>query len=353
LTSRNLNRSPESVNRRGAAAEGLITSDTTARSPEVPGSHIVDVLIVNVACLASSRGSAFPGRKLGRAQKERAEPRSLPADGGRLLWQDGGVVDLEPYSIVIVAYNHADTLPACLAAVARLKPAPERLVLVDNASADGSAEIAAELAGDLPIEIIREDRNTGFAAAANRGINATDTPWVLLLNPDCAPRPDLVRRLLEAVADRPEAARIGAATPKLLRAEGAELESTPVIDAAGMLVTCSGRHLDRGAGEPDGEAFDSAAWVFGGTGAALLLRREALADIAYPDNEFCCSSAAGAVSTFRARLRSTAAASAPRRVDAGIPRSTATRSATASCCAHTAPISGGTCAACHGGWRAI
>ncbi len=199
------------------------------------------------------------------------------------LWQDGGVV--EPYSIVIVAYNHAETLPACLAAVAFLEPAPKRLVLVDNASADGSADVAAELAGDLPIEIIREDRNTGFAAAANRGIDATDTPWVLLLNPDCAPRPDLVRRLLEAVAGRPEAARIGAATPKLLRAEGVGLEPTPVIDAAGMLVTCSGRHLDRGAGEPDGEIFDSAAWVFGGTGAALLLRREALADIAYPDNE--------------------------------------------------------------------
>jgi len=204
------------------------------------------------------------------------------------LWQDGLVV--EPYSIVIVTYNHADTLPACLAAVARLEPAPVRLVLVDNASADGSVEIAAGLGGNLPIEILREDRNTGFSAAANRGINATDEPWILLLNPDCAPRPDFVRRLFEAVAGRPEAARIGAVTPKLLRAEGAELESTPVIDAAGMLVTCSGRHLDRGAGEPDGEAFNRAAWVFGGTGAAVLLRREALADIAYPDQEIFADS---------------------------------------------------------------
>ncbi len=209
---------------------------------------------------------------------------------GAGLWQDGRVVELEPYSIVIVTYNHADTLPACLAAAARLDPAPKRLVLVDNASADGSVEIAAGLGGDLSIEILPEDRNTGFAAAANRGINSTDTPWILLLNPDCAPRPDLVRRLLEAVEGRPEAARIGAATPKLLRAEGAELESTSVIDAAGMLVTCSGRHLDRGAGEPDGEAFDRAAWVFGGTGAALLLRREALADIAYPDQEIFADS---------------------------------------------------------------
>ncbi len=204
------------------------------------------------------------------------------------LWQDGRVV--EPYSIVIVTFNHADTLPACLAAVARLEPAPERILLVDNASTDGSVEIAAGPADHLAIEIIREDRNTGFAAAANRGIKSTGEPWILLLNPDCAPRPDFVRRLLEAVAGPPEAARIGAATPKLLRAEGAELESTTVIDAAGMLVTCSGRHLDRGAGEPDGEIFNSTAWVFGGTGAAILLRREALDDIAYSDNEIFAES---------------------------------------------------------------
>jgi len=228
---------------------------------------------------------------LREGRRPSATRRGFPrADDGRGLWQDGRVVELEPYSIVIVAYNHAETLPACLAAVARLEPAPERLVLVDNASADGSVEIAAGLSRDLPIEILPEDRNTGFAAAANRGINSTDEPWVLLLNPDCAPRPDFVCRLLEAVAGRPEAARTGAATPKLLRADGAELESTPVIDAAGMLVTCSGRHLDRGAGEPAGEAFDRAVWVFGGTGAAVLLRREALADIAYPDNEFFADS---------------------------------------------------------------
>ena len=224
------------------------------------------------------------------AGEDRGRRAGTDADSGAGLWQDGLVVEIEPYSIVIVTYNHADTLPACLAAVARLEPAPVRLVLVDNASADGSVEIAAGLGGNLPIEILREDRNTGFAAAANRGINATDEPWILLLNPDCAPRPDFVRRLLEAVAGRPETARIGAVTPKLLRAEGAELESTPVIDAAGMLVTCSGRHLDRGAGEPDGEAFDRAAWVFGGTGAAVLLRREALADIAYPDHEIFADS---------------------------------------------------------------
>jgi GT2 family glycosyltransferase len=192
--------------------------------------------------------------------------------------------------VVIVTHDHAETLAACLAAVVGLEPPPARLVLIDNASTDGSAEIAEKRRGDLATTIMREGGNTGFAAASNRGIAATSEPWVLLLNPDCAPRRDLARRLLEAVVSRPEAARIGAVSPKLLRAEGPEIEPRPVIDAAGMVVTCSGRHLDRGAGSDDDGSYDRPAWVFGGTAAAILLRREALDDVAYLGEEFFAES---------------------------------------------------------------
>ena len=187
--------------------------------------------------------------------------------------------------MVIVTHDHAETLTACLEAVEALEPAPAHVVVIDNASADGSVEIAEERSGGLATTIVREKRNTGFAAASNKGIAATSEPWVLLLNPDCGPRPDLVRRLIDAVASRPEAARIGAASPKLLRAEGPDIEPRQVIDAAGMVVTCSGRHFDRGAGVDDVGTYDRPAWVFGGTAAAILLRREALDDVAYADNE--------------------------------------------------------------------
>ena len=195
-----------------------------------------------------------------------------------------------PYAVVIVTHDHAETLAACLAAVGGLQPAPARLVVIDNDSEDRSAEIAEKRSGIPAATIIREDQNTGFAAASNRGICATSEPWVLLLNPDCAPRPDLVRRLFEAVAGRPEAACIGAVSPKLLRAEGPDIEPRSIIDAAGMIVTCSGRHLDRGAGTADDGSYDGPAWVFGGTAAAILLRREALNDIAYPGEEFFAES---------------------------------------------------------------
>jgi GT2 family glycosyltransferase len=192
--------------------------------------------------------------------------------------------------VVIVTHDHAETLAACLTAVKGLEPAPARLMVVDNASADNSVEIAEKKSGGLATAIIREAGNTGFAAACNRGIATTSQPWILLLNPDCAPRPDFVRRLLDAVVSRPEAARIGAVSPKLLRAEGPDLEARPVIDAAGMVVTCTGRHFDRAAGTADDGSHDRPAWVFGGTAAAILLRREALEDIAYPEEEFFAES---------------------------------------------------------------
>ena len=79
----------------------------------------------------------------------------------------------ESYSVVIVSFNHATTLPACLASVASMAPAPERVILVDNASTDGSPDITARYSRALPVELLRRPVNTGFAVAANAGIAAT------------------------------------------------------------------------------------------------------------------------------------------------------------------------------------
>jgi GT2 family glycosyltransferase len=207
-------------------------------------------------------------------------------DGFAPLCQDDAVADTEPYTLVIISYNHADTLPACLKAVASLDPAPAHVIVIDNASDDGSAEVATAHAAGPPVEVIREDRNTGFAAAANRGIRSSGTPWILLLNPDCAPHSDMVGRLFAALAVCSDPSRVAVLTPRLMRAAGPDLAPTPVLDAAGMMVTRSGRHFDRGAGTTDTVACGRTAWVFGGTGAAALYRRRALDDVAYPESEF-------------------------------------------------------------------
>ncbi len=192
--------------------------------------------------------------------------------------------------IVIVSHDHADVLPACLGALAALERPPARVTVVDNASIDGSVGVAAACTAVPGLEVVPLDDNTGFAAGVNIGLARGDAPWVLSLNPDCAPQPDFLSRLVAAVADRPEAAEIGSVSGRLLRGSDAELTPDGLLDAAGMVVTPSGRHLDRGAGEPDDGRYRRPAWVFGGTGAATLYRRAALVDVAYPDGQVLAES---------------------------------------------------------------
>ena len=73
------------------------------------------------------------------------------------------------YAVIVVTHDHVGTLPACLDAVAALEPPPVEIVVIDNASSDGSAELV-EARTDTGLRLIRERVNTGFAAAVNRGL---------------------------------------------------------------------------------------------------------------------------------------------------------------------------------------
>ena len=82
--------------------------------------------------------------------------------------------------VIVVTYNSAAEVAACLAAV-RGSTHVERLIVVDNASSDGSAGAARRAGADLVLE---NERNVGFARAVNRGLEARAAECVLLLNPD-------------------------------------------------------------------------------------------------------------------------------------------------------------------------
>ncbi|MCP4896834.1 MAG: glycosyltransferase family 2 protein [bacterium] len=194
------------------------------------------------------------------------------------------------YDVVIVTHNHASVFGACLQAVSALTPPPTRLIVVDNASSDESAEIAASQGENLPLDLIHSAVNEGFAAGANRGIAECSSEWILLLNPDCAVNKEFVHRLLRTINEGPDAEIVGAATGLLMRAIDEGLQPGSTIDSAGMVMTPGGRHLDRGAGSALGTNYKRAAWVFGGTGAATLYRRTALEDIAYPDGQIFAES---------------------------------------------------------------
>ncbi len=181
-------------------------------------------------------------------------------------------------TVAIVSFNSAEDLPGCLAAVAALDYRPLEVVLVDCASSDDSAAVAeASTPAGLPCRVIPLAANLGFAGGMNAALAASDAPLVLALNPDARPRPDFVTRLHERVAAHPEL-RVGAVTGRLVRPE--DERGRRRLDACGMHLTTTWRHLDRGSSRFDRGQFGVAERVFGATGAATLYVREALDDVA-------------------------------------------------------------------------
>jgi N-acetylglucosaminyl-diphospho-decaprenol L-rhamnosyltransferase len=94
--------------------------------------------------------------------------------------------------VVIVNWNAGHLLNDCLksfSAVAADTVRLESITIVDNASSDGSADAAAALADRLPVRVIRNTRNVGFAAACNQGAAGTAADFLLFLNPDTVLKP--------------------------------------------------------------------------------------------------------------------------------------------------------------------
>src|SRR5215217_9021931 len=98
-------------------------------------------------------------------------------------------------SVIIVSYNTRADLERCLGSLRAHPPAAtHEIVVVDNASSDGSADAAAVFAG---VHVIRASANAGFAAANNIGIKASTGTNLLLLNSDTIVPPGAIDRLLE------------------------------------------------------------------------------------------------------------------------------------------------------------
>jgi GT2 family glycosyltransferase len=128
-------------------------------------------------------------------------------------------------SIVIVSYNARADLERCLASLRTHPPtASHEIVVVDNASTDGSAEAAARFEG---VRVLRSGTNAGFAVASNIGIRASQGTNLLLLNSDTIVPPGTIDRLLDRLARAPDVAVVG---PRLVDGAGrAELSFGPML----------------------------------------------------------------------------------------------------------------------------
>ncbi len=190
---------------------------------------------------------------------------------------------MRPVDVVVVSYNARAALLACCRSVRALPGA--RLIVVDNASTDGSADAVAALGAD--VTVLRRAHNEGFGAAANRGVAAGDAAEVLLLNSDATIDAAALEALRAALAHDPAAAAAG---PRLRDANGRlELSIgrrlTPCNEAAFKLLEAGRRRcpplerwLERRYGRPRAVASLSAA--------CLLVRRAAFTGVGGFDERF-------------------------------------------------------------------
>ena len=185
-------------------------------------------------------------------------------------------------SITIVTFNSSRYIRRCLEAALAQKDVGLEVVVVDNASTDGTRKILRDFR--RRIRVIANRGNAGFAEAQNQAIRAGHGDWVLALNPDVLLEPDFVRRLVDA-GELDSGA--GTICGKLLSI-GPGFQPLPErrIDSAGIFFTPTMRHFDRGWHEPDNGVYDRSEYVFGASAAAALYRRTMIRDVSIDGNFF-------------------------------------------------------------------
>lgn len=163
-----------------------------------------------------------------------------------------------------------------------------RLLVHDNASADGTADT---IATEVPeAEVFRGSSNIGFARAVNQLISRSQAPWFFALNSDAWPEPGAVGRLVRAAQEHPRSAAVAA---RLVRPDGTLEHSThpfpgmslALVDAIGLRPLLPKAWADARCLE-GAWAHDRSRRVDWAVGAALLLRRQALDEIGAFDERF-------------------------------------------------------------------
>ncbi len=189
--------------------------------------------------------------------------------------------------VVVVSYRTPELLRRCLRSLERRTGANQRLIVVDNASGDGSADLVT---AEFPAaDLVEAPANLGFAAAANAGIDRGSAPYVFVLNPDTEVPPETVDALLALLETKPQ---VGICGCKLVRPDGrldhAARRSFPTILGALGHFTGVGRtrRAPRSLAQYRAPDVEGGGPIDAVNGAFMLIRRAALEEVGGFDERY-------------------------------------------------------------------
>lgn len=174
-------------------------------------------------------------------------------------------------SILLLNYNGAKFIDACISSVLNQSYAAIELLVIDNDSQDDSLKIVKSNYPD--VTILANSENLGFSKAMNLGIDGSDGEFILTLNVDVVLEPDFIAQAV-AAAGRDE--RIGSISGKIYR-----MEKTvpPTLDSTGHVIFKNRLFNDRGESQLDRGQFNKEEEVFGTCAGVGFYRRAMLTDI--------------------------------------------------------------------------
>ncbi|MBU0490771.1 MAG: glycosyltransferase family 2 protein [Chloroflexi bacterium] len=179
-------------------------------------------------------------------------------------------------SVVILNWNGRELLLTCLASLEKQTFGDWELIVVDNASADGSPELVRERFPRARLVLL--DRNYGFCAGNNRGTATAQGRYIVFLNNDIEADPGFLQALFDAIEAHPD---VGFCATRMLR-----FRDRSRVDSCGIGLHIVGKGYQIGAGKINGAQFDEMRYVFGAAGGAALYRRTMLDEIGLFDEDF-------------------------------------------------------------------
>ncbi|MDQ7087208.1 MAG: glycosyltransferase family 2 protein [Acidobacteriota bacterium] len=172
-------------------------------------------------------------------------------------------------SVLLLTWNSRRLVGEALASVWAQTREPDEVIVVDNASSDGTPEQVEAIAGGRA-RLVVMTRNHGYSGGFNRGLRLAGGDFLLLLNPDVRLDPDFIEQALRGFEDP----RVGIVAGLLLRPD------RRTVDSSGLFLARSRKTVDRGFSVPFDPARDQAGPVLSACGAAPFYRREMIEDIA-------------------------------------------------------------------------